>query len=114
MSDQFEKSISERMADAWAKLTLSQKEAVSDYADWLAHRSRFTGGPFDGLQIDEKFREYMTVSIQLSETKVAVYEWDDAGFLVYSSNYRIGGEGGRFPDINAKALREMGVTHDPN
>ena len=111
MSDQFEKFISERMADALAKLTLSQKEAVSDYADWLAHRSRFTGGPFDGLQIDEKFREYMSVSVQLSETHVAVYEWDDAGFLmVHSSNHRIGGEGGRFPDIKSKELREMGVV----
>ncbi|TWT79123.1 hypothetical protein CA13_05210 [Planctomycetes bacterium CA13] len=99
------------LCECWQEMSNDEQSDLLSHARWLAYHSKFRGGPFDGLRVDDRFRDSSSVCIQFDQKRVAVYELDDnSGSLIFRCIQTFGGEGGCWPDVRLADLREMGVN----
>jgi hypothetical protein len=106
MSDSYDDDWRRELLELLPLLHDDDKCDLLSHARWLAINSRLIGGPFDGLQVPERFKDAFHLSIEI-DGRAAFYDCPFGRRLRFSGFARIGGEGGTWPDIRAEELQAL-------
>lgn len=95
-----------KLAELWALLDDDGRCDLLSHARWLTTNGYLIGGPCDGLQVPERYKDAIDLSIEI-DGRAALYDCVDGRRLRFIGFARIGGEGGTWPDIRAEELQVL-------